>query len=191
MLVMGIDPGNEGAFAVYCTDTKRIIGNIWDMPVWLQTVGKRKRKRVDALGVADIMEIAELMQVKAVFMEAVGGRPRQNGMHAFTFGYGVGMIYMAVICHGFVLDTVPPSVWKQKLNVPGKDKAHDSAIVAKACELFPEARDQFRGPKGGNKTDRAEAAMIAKYGGEFMIKQYAPHDVEAIRQQYRKADTGG
>lgn len=190
-LVMGIDPGGEGAFAIYDTDTLKIVGDIWDMPIWYQTVGKARRKRVDALAVADIMDTASLMGVDMVVMEAVGGRKSQNAAHAFTFGYGVGIIYTAVIYQGLVLDTVPPSTWKQKMNVPGKTKAHDSAIVAKAEELFPDARRQFKGPKGGCKVDRAEAAIIAKYGGDIMLGNYKPYDVQATRDKYRNADTGG
>lgn len=187
-LVLGIDPGTSGAFAVYDTVSRGLVGPVYDTPIWWQTVGKRKRKRVDALAIADLFDEFELMGVELVCMEAVGGRKAQNAAHAFTFGYGVGIIYMAAFYSGIVIETVPPQTWKQLLNVPGKSKADDSAIMARADELFPNDRDKFRGERGGKRVDRAEAAMIAKFGGDKVLPTFNPKS--SIAELYKAADTG-
>lgn len=187
-LVLGIDPGSGGAFAVYDTQTRSLVGPIKDVPIWYQQVGKRRRPRIDALGVADLLETYELMGVGFIIMEAVGGHRGQNTAHAFTFGYGVGIVYMACFYSGIPFDTVPPQTWKQVLRVPGKSKADDTAIIARADELLPDSRRLWRGPKGGRLVDRAEAAMIAKYGGDEALSSLSPS--EKIRERLKQADTG-
>lgn len=190
MLILGIDPGSSGAFAVYDSNTRRLVGPVQDMPTWYQVVGKRKRKRVDALAIADLFDEFSVMGVELIVMEAVGGRKAQNAAHAFTFGYGVGILYMACFYSGIILETVPPQTWKQLLNVPGKSKADDTAILARADELFPDDRTQFRGPQGAKKLDRAEAAMIAKFGAEHVLPSLQPaQNKEAWRTAYKIADT--
>lgn len=186
--VLGIDPGSKGAFAVYDNDTRDLVHDVLDMPVWYQVVGKRKRPRLDGVAIAEMFELFDLLSIELIVIEAVGGRPRESPTHAFTFGYGVGMLYMAAIYSGHPLETVPPAAWKQTLKVPGKGKADDTAILARADELFPERRDQFRGPRDGAKVDRAEAAMIAKYGGDFILREGL--STAPLAELYRSADTG-
>ncbi len=189
-LVLGIDPGTSGALAVYDTGSRALVGEVYDMPIWYQTVGKRKRKRVDAMAVADLMDEFEVMGVELIVMEAVGGRKGEGGAGSFAFGYGVGILYMACFYSGIVIETVPPQTWKQVLNVPGKSKADDSAIMARADELFPSDRHKFRGTRGGKRLDRAEAAMIAKFGGDTILNTLDPAADVELRLAYANADTG-
>lgn len=191
MLILGIDPGSSGAFAVYDSEARRLVGDVQDMPIWYQQVGKRKRPRLDALAIADYFDEFRIMGVELIVMEAVGGRKHQNAAHAFTFGYGVGILYMACFYSGIVLETVPPNTWKPLMRVPGKTKADDSAIMARADELFPQDRDKFRGVRGGKMLDRAEAALIAKFGADHILPtmKYTPNGQE-YRTVVRSADTG-
>lgn len=189
-LVLGIDPGSSGAFAVYDTESRTLVGEVRDTPIWYQTVGKRKRKRVDPMAIIDFFEQYKNMGVKLVVMEAVGGRKAQNAAHAFTFGYGVGVTYMAAFQSRIIIETVPPQTWKQVLQVPGKSKADDSAIIARADELFPNDREKFRGPKGGKRVDRAEAAMIAMFGGDRILPTLNPKADVEFRLAYLNAETG-
>lgn len=188
-LVLGVDPGNGGAFAVYDTDMGRLL-SVEDMPIWYQAIGKRKRPRVDALALADQFDTYEMMGVTLCVMEAVGGRPRQSASAAFVFGYGVGLIYMAGLYSRIPLETVPPANWKKLMNIPGKGKADDTAILARADELFPNDRHLFRGSQGGKKIDRAEAAMLAKFGGDYVLRTMGQVPDAEDRLAYRNADTG-
>jgi hypothetical protein len=189
-LVLGVDPGAHGAFAVYDTTTRRLVGDVIDTPLWFQTVGKRKRPRIDTLAIADMFDVYVMMGVELVVMEAVGGRGGQSAVAGFAFGYTVGVTYMAAFYSGIVIETVPPGTWKAVMNVPGKSKADDSAILARADELFPHDRQQFRGPSGGKKIDRAEAAMIAKFGGDTILPTLTATPGVELRLAYRAADTG-
>ena len=175
---------------MYDTATRGLVGPVEDVPVWYQTVGKRKRKRVDTLAVADLFDTYHMMGVELIVMEAVAGRGGQSAVGAFAFGFGVGIIYMAAFYSGIVMESVPPQTWKQELNVPGKSKADDSAILARADELFPSHRQLFRGERGGKRIDRAEAAMIAKFGGDFILPTLDPMSDVEKRIAYANAETG-
>lgn len=175
---------------MYDTESRALVGEVYDMPIWYQTVGKRKRKRVDAMAIADLFDEFEVMGVELVVMEAVGGRKGEGGSGSFVFGYGVGVLYMAAFYSGIVIETVPPQTWKQVLNVPGKSKADDSAIMQRANELLPKDRHKFKGPRGGMKLDRAEAGMIAKFGGDIILDTLNPNADVELRLAYANADTG-
>lgn len=185
--VLGIDPGNSGAFAVYDSETQRLV-SVDDMPTWFQTVGKKKRPRIDALEVADMFDTFEMMGVKLIVIESVGGRPAQAAGAAFVFGYGVGLLYMAGIYSGIPLETTPPSVWKKLMNIQGKGKADDTAIMQRANEMFPDDRHMFLTPRGGKRVDRAEAAMLAKYGADYVLRTVGQLTDVENRLTYRNSD---
>lgn len=193
-LVAGIDPGTNGACAVYCSDTKQLI-SVEDMPFWYQTVNKKQRRRVDPIGLLELFEMLNMMGVKLIVMEAVGGRPRQSASAGFVFGYTVGLTYMAAMTAKIMVDTVTPQTWKKLLNISGKTKAEDDDIINRAYELFPHQRDMFRDfthTKAGRKrVDRAEAAMLAKFGGDYALRTLTSFDTEAeFMAAHRKAETG-
>lgn len=166
--VAGIDPGASGAIAIYDTDTRRVIA-MYDIPIWYASIGKRKKKRIDELALAELFEMLEMMNVELIVLEEVGGRPGQSASAGFSFGYGVGLICMAIVMKQMVVEKVPPRTWKSVMNVKGKAKATDEDIMAKAKEMFPKDVQLFRGVKGGKKIDRAEAAMLAKFGGDHVL----------------------
>lgn len=211
MSVIGVDPGLSGALACYDYDTGGM--SIIDMPIFHMVVAKKKRARVDAIALLEYFDMQKMMGAELVIIEAVGGRPKQSASSAFVFGYTVGLIYMAAISCRIPVETVPPQVWKKILKVPGKvvartekdkmalltgeknkvkQKESDGAIIMRADELMPDHANLWRGPQGGYKVDRAEAAMLALYGG-----RYALNSTKVVRIQdpelaliYRNADTG-
>jgi len=191
-LVLGIDPGHSGALAVYDNETQRVM-SIDDMPTWFQAVGKKKRPRIDALALADMFETYEMMGVRMIVIEAVGGRPAQSASAAFVFGYGLGLLYMCGLYSRIPLETVPPGTWKRIMNIQGKGKADDTAIMQRANELFGDDRDKFHSPgrRAGTKprVDRAEAAMLAKYGGDHLLKGRMDFTDAENLLTYRNADT--
>lgn len=207
-LVMGIDPGNNGALCTVDSLTGAIV-SMENMPAWFMAVGKSKsRKRIDAVALADTMNYAKhVLGVELVVIEAVGGRPGQGASAGFTFGYGVGLLYMACIIERLPIETVPPATWKKLMRLPGKArkkkdstepevsaKDADAAIIQRADELFPDDRNLWRGPRGGFLMDRAEAALLAKFGCDHVLRTVGTSvrygtDAET-RLAYRNADTG-
>lgn len=193
--MLGIDPGAHGALVVIESETRAIV-HVADMPTWTQIVGAKgaKRLRIDAMGLIELFETYKLLSVKLVVMEAVGGRGKQPGSSGFIFGYGVGMLYMGIVYAGFPIETVAPHTWKAMLRVPGKQRADDSAIVNRACELFPNSRAHFTGQRGGLRVDRAEAAMLALWGADHVLHRTVvtldPERDLAYRTRVQAADTG-
>lgn len=220
--VAGIDPGNSGAVAVYCTDTRRIV-HVEDLPFWYQTINKKKRKRIDPVALLELFDMLLLLGVELVVLEAVGGRPQQSASGAFVFGYTVGLIYMGCMYNKLYVDTVPPDRWKKMLNVSGKRGSKESKkrvaamsedtddeikakkqavrsaikdaegdIIKRVYEMFPEDRDLFRTPRGKFLMDRADAAMLAKFGGDFVLRTRAsaPKTDPEFKLAYRNAETG-
>lgn len=203
-LVLGIDPGLHGALATYDTETRTLV-DVRDMPTWAMLVGKKERPRIDAVELAEWAEMYSVWGVDLAVLEAVGGRPKQSASAGFVFGYSVGLVYMALMFARIPVETVPPQTWKKMMRVPGKAraargeersaeqkradvKAADAAIIARADELFPASRDAWRGARGGVKLDRAEAAILARFGGDYVLHTETT-DVD-WRLAYRKADTG-
>lgn len=199
-LVAGIDPGTNGAVAVYDTASRSIV-SVDDLPAWFQAVGKKKRKRIDPIGLMEMFESLNMLGVELVVIEAVGGRPRQSASAGFVFGHCVGMLMMCIMYSKIVVETVPPQKWKKILGVPGKaggkdktaaeKKAAQEAIMARANELFPHDRDKFRTPRGAYRMDQAEAAMLAKFGGDHVLPTMGPFVSDAeFHMVYRNAETG-
>jgi crossover junction endodeoxyribonuclease RuvC len=191
-LVAGIDPGVTGALAVYDSITGKLV-MVEDLPFWFQSVGTRKKKRLDPIGLSNLIGLVGLMGVELIVLEAVGGRPKQSAMGGFSFGYAVGMIYMSIMYEEIMLETVPPAQWKKLMNIPGKAKAGDEDILNRADEMFPDSRALFRGPQGGRKLDRAEAAMLAKFGADYVLRTLKPTaDTKTVefRAAIVRADTG-
>lgn len=197
--VAGIDPGTGGAVAVYCTESKRLV-SVEDLPFWFMTVGKKKRKRLDGVALLDLFDELNLIGVELVVMEAVGGRPQQSASAGFVFGYTVGMIYMASMYSKIMVETTPPQRWKKMLNVPGKKNKKDENrdkkqiegdIINRAYELFPHDRHFFKTPRGAVKMDRMDAALLAKYGGDYVYRTLGQteNDIEN-KLAYRNAETG-
>lgn len=192
--VLGIDPGLSGALAVYDDETGAL--DILDMPTWMQTVGKTKRKRIDAVELRDTMEVLAEAGVQLAVLEAVGGRPKQSASAAFVFGYTVGLVYMACMNVRLPIETVPPGSWKKIMRCP----TDDDGIAYRADEIFPNHTHMWRGKprliKGEMRQaiwhDRAEAALLAKFGCVHIMKSDAPllkSDPE-LALTYRRALTG-
>lgn len=156
---LGIDPGVKGGIAIYDKDTNSL-GPVWDMPMFLQTIGRSKKPRVDVPALASILAFCKDMQVELAVLEEVGGLPRQSASSSFTFGWSCGVVYMGLVQNCIAVDPVRPSVWKKILKC-GKE---DSEILHRAQQMFPGNEALWRGPKGGLKDGRCEAAMLAYFG---------------------------
>lgn len=188
-LIAGIDPGSSGAIAVYDTDTQRVI-SCDDIPAWTMTIGKKKRRRLDNIGCMELFDTYMLMGVEMCIIEAVGGRTGQSASAGFVFGYGVGALIQMMMERKMIIETTPPGTWKAMMKIPGKQKATDDDIMLRVAQVFPHNMDMFKGPKGGHRIDRAEAALLAKFGADFAWR-LAPtgEDVDYI-MAFRKADFG-
>ena len=152
MIVLGIDPGLNGALAFY--DPLHDELEILDMPTL--KVGTGSKRVVDEDTLARLIDCrADL--VTHAFLEQVGSRPGEGAVGAFSFGVGFGML-KGIIAANFIPRTlVRPQEWKRALRVP----AEKDGARARASQIFPRHAGKWVRVKDDG---RAEAAMIAKFG---------------------------
>lgn len=171
-LAIGVDVGLSGALALV-SETE--IVQINDMPTYNQVVGKKTKRKIDHLGVRNILQGFAIMGARTIIIETVYSRPKQGVTSQFTFGYIAGVLDTAALYEGFVVEPVIPAVWKKALRVPGK--GDDDGILIRADQLFPGQRHLWHGKLGGARLDRAEAAMLGKFGVDHMLHRIAAERV--------------
>jgi hypothetical protein len=170
MIYIGIDPGADGAIALFAPGKKASRGapaiaatlSVWDLPTNKVMVGATARKRLDVVGFSELLDDIFLIEdPDRIVIEQVNAMPKQSGM--FAFGYGVGLLHATMKLRKLTFEEVPASKWKRELKAP-KDKAH---AIARAEEIFPEHRHLWRykatNGKDATRPDRAEAALLAYY----------------------------
>lgn len=183
MRVLGVDPGSHGAFAIYDTVYQSL--SVVDMPAWNMVVGRTKRRRVDAVELADLFDLWA-PSIHLLVIEQVGGYRRMRGHKASLYlqGFNIGLIYMAAIQARVPVETIAAAVWKRVLRIP-KD---EQGIAKRFQEIFPMHRGLIYGPRGAILHDRAEAALIAKYAADYMLANILPGTDWRLKS--READVG-
>jgi len=161
--IMGIDPGAKGGIAYYFPSVPGMI-SVEDMPM----IGKQVN------GAALASRINQMRPTLAV-VEAVHAMPKQGVTSSFNFGHSCGVVHGVLAGQGIPLHLVAPGVWKKHFRLP-KDK---EAARALAVRLWPSC-DGFKRKLDHN---RAEAALLARYGAETILKANdIPPDMEyAVR----------
>lgn len=153
-MIVGIDPGLNGAIALYDSNTLEV----HDMPV-IQT-GPKSRRVVDYTKLHMLIYPPSLYAKGIephVFLENVWNLPGEGGSSSFNFGKGIGMLQGAIGTLQLPHTLVTPQKWKKALGVPAvKDGAR-----GRASQLMPKYAENWPLKKHDG---RAEAAMIAYYG---------------------------
>ena len=159
-LILGIDPGLQGAMALVNTHSHRV-EEVWDMPV-LHVRGGR--------GALDLHRLHRMFQeansgvfqeVDLAVLEEVSAMPRQGVTSSFTFGR-VSMAPEAfLVAENIRYQTVRPAVWKRAMRVVA-DKDSSRQMAART---FPQDADLFSRAKDDG---RAEAALLALFGMRFL-----------------------
>jgi crossover junction endodeoxyribonuclease RuvC len=149
--VIGIDPGINGAIAVF-RDGK--LESVVDMPTVEIASGKTIKRHISAATLRNILEL-DMYQFSHVVIEKVGAMPGQGVTSMFNFGRSAGIIEGVVVGLKIPHTYVTPQTWTKAVGrAAGKD-----ASRMRAMELFPAAKaDLFKRAKDDG---RADAALIA------------------------------
>ena len=152
-MIIGIDPGLQGAFAFRTVESCVVS----DCPVFVPQKG--------AASIAASLVWKEFMEARAIadtahaFVERAQAFPGMGGSSAFNYGTGFG-IYLGILAALEIPYTlVSPRSWKAHFRL-GRDKEQARAA---AIRLVPALAHRF-----ARKRDhgRAEATLIALYGWE-------------------------
>lgn len=151
MLVIGIDPGNNGAVAMYNGEELWIV----DM---ISIKAKARGREVVWPQVIESLAIEGFGLADHCFIEKVGAMPGQGVSSMFKFGYAAGVILGWALSNFLPVTLVTPQEWKKYHKLIGTGKGSSRS---KASYLFPSYCDLFKRVKDDG---RAEAALIAYYG---------------------------
>ena len=162
MIVLGIDPGISGAFAV--VHRGRCV-KIFDMPVMTHTKGGKVRQTYDGPKTNRFLrELKELAEQKGeslrVALEDLSYRPSNGGIGAQSFAVGYGRLLAYLEINEIPFETVSANSWRPKMVGVKKSKAD---ALKKARQLFPKAPLTL-----AKHHNRAEALLIAEYAIRYL-----------------------
>lgn len=160
MLVVGIDPGANGAIALLDFQTGTV--------EFLPTPGPLVQSTVLY---AQIVGFG----ARVIGIEEVTPIPGASAGTNHTFGKNVGHVEMLSWLTSIPVDRIRPKDWQKQIGIvvprgikgAARKKAIKEQVAAKSRQLYPTA--EIFGPKGGLLDGRSDALMIAhvmglKYG---------------------------
>lgn len=158
---IGIDSGLTGAVALV-DNTGKLVA-ILDIPIMAKNKATGKVKNyINAKQLWQDMK--EVMSVKnqdmEVYLETVNSMPGQGVSSVFSLGDTFGSIRAVCACLGLKTTFIAPAKWKKHYGI-SSDKEVARAL---AINMFPNMAELFKRKKDHN---RAEAALIARYGWEI------------------------
>jgi crossover junction endodeoxyribonuclease RuvC len=140
MNFLGIDPGKQGAIAVYDKAAHRVTCH--DMPGTTAELHDL---------IASLPEIRICILEKPFYPQSIGTSNAARIAEAF------GVLKGALAWRSIPVELVAPAKWKASLNL----STVKSASREKASQLFPDDAAQFKRAKDDG---RAEAALLAWFG---------------------------
>jgi crossover junction endodeoxyribonuclease RuvC len=153
MIVLGIDPGLDGAFAFWDGEYRI---SVFDMPTLRLKRGKSEKREIDLVALAHLLD---LNKADRAFVERVGPMPKQGVSSSFNFGMGYGAVRGLLAAHFIPTTLVTPQSWKKHHGI--RTGAGKDASRAKASEILPHYGREWTRVKDDG---RAEATLIALYG---------------------------
>lgn len=159
---IGIDSGLTGAWAL--VNSKGNLVCLKDIPIIAKNKATGKVKNyINARQLyQDILHVVpyKLHHMEAeAYLENVNSMPGQGVSSVFSLGDTFGSIRAICACIGVKTTFISPVKWKKHYGI-SSDKEVARAL---AINMFPEMSDLFKRKKDHN---RAEAALIARYGWE-------------------------
>jgi crossover junction endodeoxyribonuclease RuvC len=157
-LILGIDVGISGAVAVL--DGGKLV-DVFDMPTVTKIVSKKKRTRIDARA---LYELVHVFKPDHTFIEVVAARPNQGVSSMFAFGQASGIAEGVAACVTPEVTGVRPQTWKRHFKLTSeKGKSRELAMWQ-----WPDLKDRFKRVKDDG---RAEAALIGLWGYECILSK--------------------
>ena len=167
LAVVGVDPGNKGAFCLLIPETKQIMFRETTLPalelyMWFTA-------------------ILHEFNLAICMIEKVHAIPGSTAKATFSFGANVERVTIIPEIAEVSVDRVQPKAWQKFIglvmpqNMTGPDNASKrknyikKEVATIATRLYPKA--EIRGPKGGLLDGRSDALMIAHYAARTLNLQ--------------------
>ena len=153
MIIIGIDPGINGAISII--ENKKII-EVYDTPTMID--GKKNKRQINGAQVTNIFkERLNRGTEVVVVVEHVNAMPGQGVTSMFNFGQSFGVIKGICAALNLPIYFVRPAKWKKHFNLI---KTNKDASRTKVIEVYPEISSKLHRKKDSN---RADAILIALY----------------------------
>jgi len=153
MIIIGIDPGINGAISII--ENKKII-EVYDTPTMID--GKKNKRQINGAQVTNIFkERLNGEKEVVVVAEHVNAMPGQGVTSMFNFGQSFGVIKGICAALNLPIYFVRPAKWKKHFNLI---KTNKDASRTKVIEVYPEISSKLHRKKDSN---RADAILIALY----------------------------
>ena len=155
MLIIGIDPGINGAICFFENGEVR---DVIDMPTMQD--GKKNKRQINGNQIFNEISL-RIQNINKkninVVVEQVSAMPGQGVTSMFNFGQSFGVI--KGICSEMELPIfyVRPAKWKKHFNLINSEK---DASRTKVIDMFPRISNKLSRKKDNNKAD---AILIAQY----------------------------
>ena len=155
MLIIGIDPGINGAI---CFFENEEVKDVIDMPTMAE--GKKNKRQVNGRQIfneiSSRIKNQDLQNINVV-VEQVSAMPGQGVTSMFNFGQSFGVIKGICSAMQLPLFFVRPAKWKKHFELINSQK---DASRTKAIEMFPKISSALSKKKDSNKAD---AILIATF----------------------------
>ena len=140
MIVIGIDPGINGAISII--ENKKIL-EVYDTPTMIE--GKKNKKQINGAQVTNIIKerIKDQKEV-IVVVEHVNAMPGQGVTSMFNFGQSFGVIKGICAALNLPIYFVRPTKWKKYFNLI---KTNKDASRTKVIEAYPEISNKLHSAK--------------------------------------------
>jgi len=159
MIIIGIDPGINGAISVI--EDKKIL-EVYDTPTMID--GKKNKRQINSAQVSNIIkERLNNEKEVVVVVEHVNAMPGQGVTSMFNFGQSFGVIKGICAALSLPIYFVRPSKWKKHFNLI---KTNKDASRTKVIEVYPEISNKLHRKKDSN---RADAILIALYFSDTQL----------------------
>ncbi|KAA0061758.1 hypothetical protein IC582_009916 [Cucumis melo] len=168
--VIGVDPDVSGAVALLRTDESISSAQVYDSPHVQVLVGGRRRKRLDAKSIVQLLHSFNAPIGTTAYLEQSNPFPKDGKQGWWGGGFGYGLWIGVLVGLGFSVVPVPPLAWKNKFELSGKDTSKDDSRRI-ASELFPSLSPLLKRKKDHG---RADALLIAAYGKGLKLNSETP-----------------
>jgi len=130
-LFLGIDPGQNGGFAII-NDKGHVVDvfpydNDTDAILRIESWHKASPPR----------------GIMRAVIENVHSMPGQGVASSFSFGRSVGVMHGALLALGIPIETMTPQAWQKILAIPKRNKANNEAQAAFKKRLLDVAKKMF------------------------------------------------
>lgn len=165
MIILGCDPGLDGAIAVYRPNDGTVV--VHQMPTLKVKAGSERRIMNDTELARIVDAICKDGAPTLCVIEGLGPGQQKGTVASFHLGANFGVLRGVIAANFIPREFVSPAAWKRALRIPaGADKAMS---IDAASRSFPRSAAQWTGGKKAQREGAAEAALLALYGWRFVL----------------------